>query len=32
MIESHLRNGRQDPQPGRALQPGVSITDACLDW
>jgi 3-deoxy-7-phosphoheptulonate synthase len=32
MIESHLQPGRQDPQPGRPLQPGVSLTDACLGW
>ena len=32
MIESHLQAGRQDPQPGRPLQPGVSLTDACLGW
>jgi len=32
MIESHLQPGRQDLQPGRALKPGVSITDACLGW
>ena len=32
MVESHLREGRQDLVPGRALQQGVSITDACLGW
>jgi 3-deoxy-7-phosphoheptulonate synthase len=32
MVESHLNEGRQDLVPGRALQPGVSITDACLGW
>jgi len=35
MIESHLREGRQDLLPGRSkadLAPGVSITDACLGW
>ncbi|HSV84332.1 MAG TPA: 3-deoxy-7-phosphoheptulonate synthase [Ramlibacter sp.] len=32
MIESHLQPGRQDLQPGVALQPGVSITDACIGW
>ena len=32
MIESHLHEGRQDLTPGQALQPGVSITDACLGW
>lgn len=32
MIESHLRGGRQDLVPGRVLQRGRSITDACIDW
>ncbi|MEO5766994.1 MAG: 3-deoxy-7-phosphoheptulonate synthase, partial [Polyangia bacterium] len=32
MIESHLVEGRQDPQPGRTLTYGQSITDACLSW
>jgi 3-deoxy-7-phosphoheptulonate synthase len=32
MVESHLHEGRQDQQPGVALQPGVSITDACIGW
>jgi len=32
MIESHLHEGRQDLKPGTALQPGVSITDACIGW
>jgi len=32
MIESHLLGGRQDLVPGRALQRGQSITDACIDW
>jgi 3-deoxy-7-phosphoheptulonate synthase len=32
MIESHLQAGRQDLVPGRALKPGMSITDACLGW
>jgi len=32
MIESHLHEGRQDLKPGVALQPGVSITDACIGW
>jgi len=34
MIESHLAEGRQDvPPEGKAgLKPGVSITDACVDW
>ena len=32
MIESHLNPGRQDLTPGKPLQYGVSITDACLGW
>jgi 3-deoxy-7-phosphoheptulonate synthase len=32
MVESHLREGRQDLKPGVALQPGVSITDGCIGW
>jgi 3-deoxy-7-phosphoheptulonate synthase len=32
MIESHLSEGRQDLKPGVVLQPGVSITDACIGW
>ena len=32
MIESHLQPGRQDPVPGQPLQPGISLTDACLGW
>lgn len=32
MIESHLSGGRQDLTPGKALEYGVSITDACIDW
>jgi len=34
MIESHLREGRQDVIPGREheLVYGQSITDACLGW
>jgi len=32
MIESHLDEGRQDLQPGVALKPGVSITDACISF
>ncbi len=32
MIESHLKEGRQDLRPGVELQHGVSITDACLGW
>jgi 3-deoxy-7-phosphoheptulonate synthase len=32
MIESHLNPGRQDLMPGKPLDYGVSITDACLGW
>jgi len=32
MVESHLRDGRQDLRPGVPLRRGVSITDACLGW
>lgn len=32
MIESHLREGRQDLKPGVPLQHGVSITDACVSF
>ena len=32
MVESHLVEGRQDLEPGRALAFGQSITDACLGW
>ncbi|MCY2995007.1 MAG: 3-deoxy-7-phosphoheptulonate synthase [Planctomycetota bacterium] len=32
MVESHLREGRQDLVPGRPLVYGQSITDACLGW
>jgi len=32
MIEGHLHEGRQDLKPGKALLPGVSITDACIGW
>jgi 3-deoxy-7-phosphoheptulonate synthase len=32
MVESHLHEGRQDLLPGVPLQPGVSITDACIGW
>ena len=32
MIESHLNAGRQDLVPGRSLEYGVSITDACIGW
>ncbi len=30
MIESHLREGRQDKVAGKALERGVSVTDACI--
>ncbi len=32
MVESHLKEGRQDLIPGRELVFGQSITDACLGW
>jgi 3-deoxy-7-phosphoheptulonate synthase len=32
MIESHLKAGRQDLMPGKALVYGMSITDACVGW
>jgi len=32
MIESHLKAGRQDIVPGRALEYGQSVTDGCIDW
>ena len=32
MIESHLQEGRQDIVPGQPLQPGVSVTDACISF
>jgi 3-deoxy-7-phosphoheptulonate synthase len=32
MAESHLNPGRQDLLPGKPLEYGVSITDACLGW
>ena len=32
MAESHINPGRQDLLPGKALEYGVSITDACLGW
>lgn len=32
MIESHLREGKQELKPGSPLQPGVSITDGCIGW
>ena len=30
MIESHLKEGRQDPAAGQSLRRGVSVTDACI--
>jgi len=32
MIESHLKEGRQDNVPGKPLEYGKSITDPCLGW
>ncbi|HLO93256.1 MAG TPA: 3-deoxy-7-phosphoheptulonate synthase [Burkholderiaceae bacterium] len=32
MIESNLRSGRQDLQPGRVPDPELSVTDACIGW
>ncbi len=32
MIESHLNAGKQKHTPGKALEYGKSITDACLGW
>jgi 3-deoxy-7-phosphoheptulonate synthase len=32
MVESYLRSGRQDPSNTTVLDPGLSITDACLGW
>src|SRR5499433_484761 len=32
MVESHLKAGRQDLVPGKPLQYGPSITDACIGW
>src|SRR2546421_7223425 len=32
VVEPHLLEGRQDLEPGRPLQFGQSITDACLGW
>ena len=32
MMESHLKGGRQDLVPGKALEYGVSITDGCVSW
>jgi 3-deoxy-7-phosphoheptulonate synthase len=32
MVESHLKAGRQDLIPGKALIYGQSITDGCIGW
>ena len=32
MIESHLKEGRQDLVPGKPLEYGKSVTDACIGW
>ncbi|MEJ2141617.1 MAG: 3-deoxy-7-phosphoheptulonate synthase AroG [Gammaproteobacteria bacterium] len=32
MIESHLKEGRQDVEEGKELTYGQSITDACISW
>lgn len=32
MVESNLKEGRQDLKPGVALEYGLSITDACIGW
>ena len=32
MLESHLKAGRQDLQPGKPLTYGQSITDGCISW
>jgi len=32
MVESHLKAGRQDLVPGKELEYGLSITDACIGW
>ena len=32
MVESHVNPGRQDLLPGKPLEYGVSVTDACLGW
>lgn len=32
MVESHLKEGRQDHQPGVPLEYGKSVTDACIGW
>jgi 3-deoxy-7-phosphoheptulonate synthase len=32
MVESNLKEGRQDLKPGVTLEYGKSITDACIGW
>ena len=32
MVESHIKEGRQDLVPGKDLEYGKSITDACIGW
>ena len=32
MVESHIKEGRQDLKPGATLEYGQSITDACIGW
>ena len=32
MVESHLVEGRQNIEPGKLLERGKSVTDACLGW
>ena len=32
MVESHLVEGRQNLEPGKPLEYGKSVTDACIGW
>ena len=32
MCESNLVEGRQDAAPGKPLEYGKSVTDACIGW
>jgi len=32
MLESHLKEGKQQYHPGKQLEYGQSITDSCLSW
>ncbi|MCL2625963.1 MAG: 3-deoxy-7-phosphoheptulonate synthase AroG [Cystobacterineae bacterium] len=32
MVESHLKEGRQELIPGKPLEYGQSITDSCIGW